>query len=164
MEIRSEIKTEHIEEVIKANYPKEHIRTVHVIAVIFLVLAVVTFFRNNFGTAAITCGIYILGALGIEIILYRARKKAVKTSKIRWMENTKGQNMVFHYRFDEDVLHIQNITSGGHMDMAYDNFKKYIETEHYALLLTKGRQYVALEKAVAQEHDIEGFVKARCKK
>lgn len=56
------------------------------------------------------------------------------------------------------VCKSKNLTNHGQQDISYDIFQRYIETNHFVILLTKPYQYIFIDKNHALEHDLKNFI------
>lgn len=164
MELESELRIDDAGEICKATFSKGYEIFDHLCSIGLLILAVVEALTTNLATAIIIFLICGSGVLFIEISLAAKKKRSIKLTKERWQEVHSGKNIIYHYDFKEDVISISNLTNQGKAEISYDVFRKYVETEHYALLMTKTKQYLVFNKDVAREHDIKGFVKQKNEK
>lgn len=161
MEFATKLDENGIVEIFKATYSKKRTVIIHTVAIIFCVLAVTSGWIYNFGTDVVITLIYLIGAVMVELILYFNKKKALKITRARWNETTNGNVYIYHYRLGENALYAHNTTTDRENEMSYEHFEKYIETEHYALLLTKGNLCFAFDKEIAVKFDLKGFVKSK---
>ncbi len=156
MEFKTKVGFDGIKEVQKAAYPKKAEILVHVICGAFLALAVYQLFNQSFLSAVI----YVIGAGAVEFILYRGKNRAAKLMRSRLTE-TGASELRYHCVFGEEKLSITNLVTEGKTELLYSIFARYVETAHYALLITKSRQMVILELEQAQRYQVKEFLRSK---
>jgi len=83
--------------------------------------------------------------------------------RINELSQNKGF-LEYSYEFKENSINVINHTTSATMDISYDNIKKWRESEHFLILITKGRQGIVINKDEANEKNLQEFLKNKCKK
>lgn len=77
---------------------------------------------------------------------------AMRTQKRRLFENHSNGCMIYECVFEEDGVHIFNVSDGGKGITEYRHYTRCVETKDLFVLSTKGRQYIVIPK---EDMDLE---------
>lgn len=134
--------------------------TAIIIAACFLIIAAVAKFYTLTGALAVVIIAFIL-----EYVLLL--NKCVNVSLKRLQETTQAKECTYTTSFSDIGFKIKNHVTNGTATIAYDDIKRFIETENYYTLFTKTNQFGVINKKAIDEankkEELINFLKHNCK-
>jgi len=132
--------------------------------VLFCALMAAIFFAVE-GLYVFSFGAIVL-ALVLPLFFYRNIKKAVKLQFQRINESTGADELELDISFNVDKITIFCPMTNGTSFIEYKNLEKLVKTKNMYVLLTKARQFIAVDKAELAEKRKEflRFVRSKMEK
>lgn len=93
----------------------------------------------------------LISVVLFEGFLYVIKRKSAKVSQNRFIENY-GEKAHLVFDFTENTI----LTGSSHLN--YDSLSQYIETTKFVVLLTKSKQFIALNKEEANQKELLSFL------
>ena len=162
MEITCTFSINDSDEIAKALYPKTYTFIIRGCSLLIIFYAIFNCFQNNLATSLIIIVIAIVGIILLQLFLSKQQDKFKEIIESRFKEANKiNDEIIYHYQFNDDYILVTNKVNEGQVEIYYDDFNKYIETENYVLVMTKAKQYIIFNKDVAQKHDLKNYLKQK---
>ena len=165
MKFEITIKKENMKEITETSskFLLYFIKTCMILLIICSALIVLSsiLIEHNYGKEAF----HIIYAIAILIAMTLVLKYAVNLQIRRINELSQNKGFLeYSYEFKENSINVINHTTSATTDISYDNIKKWRESEHFLILITKGRQGIVINKDEANEKNLQEFLKNKCKK
>lgn len=154
MEFETDLDDTGIKEVVWGLYPKGAAIVMQV-AVVLILLIVATGAKALGGLVP-----WIAFVVLAEAILIVSMRKPIKTNIARKHENYPDGKIRYRYHFDDQGIRIENLSNGASVTYQAHDVKRYKETKHYIVLVTKGKQFFAIDRSADPDRKVLSYIKS----
>ncbi|WP_071441478.1 YcxB family protein [Traorella massiliensis] len=163
MKFKTIVKKEDLKELVRAALKLNFIKFGTIILVFFLVLqAFSSIITDNDYIRAFFQTFY---AIAFPIGIFFIFKYIINLQMRRIDELSQSKGLIeYIYEFKENSVSIMNCSTSVTLDISYDNIKNWKESEHFLLIVTKSNNYFIIDRNDANEKNLQGFLKNKCKR
>lgn len=126
-------------------------------------LAMALFLALLEGRFTLFVGVYLVLALAVFLLRWLLPRRLVERQLRVFRESYGGDRVPCRLVFWPQGLVVHNLTSGGHVDLRYDTFRRMIRYKGYLILITAAKQMTLLTPADLEGHPgLPDYLKAKC--
>lgn len=127
-----------------------------------IILVIIALFLPGFPTSY---RILVIALAGVgEFAEFSSVRHLIKLATNRFEEAYPAGKVEYQYQFMDNAVRVINKNMKGQLDYDYSVFARYYETDRYLVVISRSKQFIAIDKQKAEEKHIKELLQEKAPK